>query len=67
MTQCRKSMCPVSTYRLQMHKGFTFADAAAIAPYLYGSSASRTSYSSPYLQAAHQTACTAMMSWTISG
>jgi (1->4)-alpha-D-glucan 1-alpha-D-glucosylmutase len=27
-------MTPRSTYRLQFHKGFTFADAAALAPYL---------------------------------
>jgi (1->4)-alpha-D-glucan 1-alpha-D-glucosylmutase len=27
-------MTPLATYRLQFHKGFTFADAAALAPYL---------------------------------
>ena len=41
---------PVSTYRLQLHKGFTFADASAIAPYLYALGVSHV-YSSPYLQA----------------
>jgi maltooligosyltrehalose synthase len=42
---------PVSTYRLQLHKGFTFQDAAAIAPYLWELGISHV-YSSPYLQAA---------------
>ncbi len=42
---------PTSTYRLQLHKGFTFADAAAIAGYLYDLGVSHV-YSSPYLQAA---------------
>ena len=42
---------PVSTYRLQLHKGFTFEDAAAIAGYLYELGVSHV-YSSPYLQAA---------------
>ena len=42
---------PASTYRLQLHKGFTFDDAAAIAPYLYALGISHV-YSSPYLQAA---------------
>ncbi len=42
---------PVSTYRLQLHKGFTFEDAAAIAPYLWELGISHV-YSSPYLQAA---------------
>ncbi len=27
-------MIPRATYRMQFHKGFTFADAAALAPYL---------------------------------
>ncbi|GAC1355510.1 MAG: malto-oligosyltrehalose synthase [Acidobacteriaceae bacterium] len=42
---------PSSTYRLQLHKGFTFDDAAAIAQYLYDLGVSHV-YSSPYLQAA---------------
>ncbi len=42
---------PTSTYRLQLHKGFTFDDAAAIAQYLYDLGVSHV-YSSPYLQAA---------------
>jgi len=42
---------PNSTYRLQLHKGFTFSDAAAIAPYLWDLGISHV-YSSPYLQAA---------------
>ena len=42
---------PISTYRLQLHKGFTFDDAASIAPYLWALGVSHI-YSSPYLQAA---------------
>jgi (1->4)-alpha-D-glucan 1-alpha-D-glucosylmutase len=42
---------PTSTYRLQLHKGFTFDDAAAIAEYLCDLGISHV-YSSPYLQAA---------------
>ncbi len=42
---------PASTYRLQLHESFTFADAAAIAPYLSALGISHV-YSSPYLQAA---------------
>ena len=42
---------PVSTYRLQLHRGFTFDDAAAIAKYLYDLGVSHV-YCSPYLQAA---------------
>src|ERR1039458_5252586 len=42
---------PRSTYRLQLHKGFTFYDAAAIAPSLRGLGVSHV-YCSPYLQAA---------------
>ena len=42
---------PVSTYRLQLHKGFTFDDASAIAPYLHELGVTHV-YSSPYLQAA---------------
>ena len=46
-----KLQVPVSTYRLQLHKGFTFDDASAIAQYLYDLGISHV-YSSPYLQAA---------------
>jgi (1->4)-alpha-D-glucan 1-alpha-D-glucosylmutase len=42
---------PGSTYRLQLHKGFTFEDAAAIADYLSSLGVTHV-YSSPYLQAA---------------
>ena len=42
---------PASTYRLQLHKGFTFDDAAATADYLHALGVSHV-YSSPYLQAA---------------
>ena len=42
---------PSATYRLQLHKGFTFDDAAAIADYLRALGVSHV-YSSPYLQAA---------------
>ena len=42
---------PGSTYRLQLHKGFTFDDAAAIADYLKALGITHV-YSSPYLQAA---------------
>ena len=42
---------PQSTYRLQLHKGFTFDDASEIAGYLYDLGISHV-YSSPYLQAA---------------
>src|SRR5579875_4187195 len=45
------SQIPVSTYRLQLHKGFTFDDASAIARYLCDLGISHV-YSSPYLQAA---------------
>jgi (1->4)-alpha-D-glucan 1-alpha-D-glucosylmutase len=46
-----KVKVPASTYRLQLHKGFTFDDASAIAPYLSELGISHV-YSSPYLQAA---------------
>jgi (1->4)-alpha-D-glucan 1-alpha-D-glucosylmutase len=46
-----KFKVPVSTYRLQLHKNFTFKDASAIAQYLYDLGVSHV-YSSPYLQAA---------------
>ena len=42
---------PTSTYRMQLHKGFTFDDAAAVADYLWDLGVSHL-YSSPYLQAA---------------
>src|SRR5664280_3251020 len=42
---------PTSTYRLQLHKGFNFDDAASVAGYLCDLGISHV-YSSPYLQAA---------------
>lgn len=42
---------PTSTYRLQLHKEFTFDDAAAVADYLCALGVSHI-YCSPYLQAA---------------
>lgn len=42
---------PISSYRLQLHKEFTFDDAAAIADYLRELGVSHV-YCSPYLQAA---------------
>ncbi len=42
---------PSATYRLQLHKGFTFDDAAAVADYIRELGVSHV-YSSPYLQAA---------------
>jgi len=42
---------PTATYRLQLHKGFTFDDAAEIAGYLHALGISHI-YCSPYLQAA---------------
>lgn len=45
------SRIPLGTYRLQLHSGFTFDDAAAIADYLEALGISHV-YSSPYLQAA---------------
>jgi (1->4)-alpha-D-glucan 1-alpha-D-glucosylmutase len=44
-------MVPSSTYRLQLHRGFTFDDASAIAEYLKQLGVSHV-YCSPYLQAA---------------
>src|SRR5215472_11079646 len=41
---------PRATYRLQFHKGFGFADAAALAPYLARLGISHV-YASPYLKA----------------
>ena len=34
MSELRPSRIPVSTYRLQFHRGFTFQDARALVPYL---------------------------------
>ena len=42
---------PLSTYRLQLHKGFSFDDAAKAAEYLKELGVSHV-YCSPYLQAA---------------
>jgi len=42
---------PVSTYRVQLHAGFGFRDAAAVVPYLADLGVSHL-YCSPYLQAA---------------
>ncbi|MFP5250113.1 MAG: malto-oligosyltrehalose synthase, partial [Acidobacteriota bacterium] len=42
---------PLSTYRLQLHAGFTFADARGVAEYLQRLGVSHV-YCSPYLQAA---------------
>ncbi|MDZ7642473.1 MAG: malto-oligosyltrehalose synthase [Desulfurivibrio sp.] len=42
---------PVATYRLQLHPGFGFADAAEVVPYLAELGVSHL-YTSPYLQAA---------------
>jgi len=44
-------LVPGSTYRLQLHKNFTFDDASAIADYLKSLGITHV-YSSPYLQAA---------------
>src|ERR1700752_1816205 len=41
----------IATYRVQLHAGFTFGDAAAVAPYLADLGVSHL-YCSPYLQAA---------------
>src|SRR3954467_5462094 len=41
---------PVSTYRLQFHKDFTFRDATAIVPYLHDLGVTHV-YASPYLKA----------------
>lgn len=43
-------MTPRATYRLQFSRGFTFADAAALAPYLAGLGVSHL-YASPWLKA----------------
>ena len=41
---------PQATYRLQLHRDFTFDEASVVAPYLYDLGISHV-YSSPYLQA----------------
>ncbi len=41
---------PVSTYRLQFNRAFTFRDAAALVPYLHELGITDT-YASPYLRA----------------
>jgi (1->4)-alpha-D-glucan 1-alpha-D-glucosylmutase len=46
-----RRVVPTSTYRLQLHKGFNFDDAARVADYLASLGISHI-YSSPYLQAA---------------
>ena len=43
---------PSSTYRLQLHPGFTLDDASGVADYLSGLGLTHV-YASPYLQAAH--------------
>ena len=47
----RRRSVPESTYRIQLHAGFTFRDAAAIVPYL-GRLGITDCYASPYLKAA---------------
>ena len=44
-------VAPVSTYRVQLHAGFSFDDAAAVVPYLRDLGVTHL-YCSPYLQAA---------------
>jgi len=46
-----QSALPLSTYRLQLHAGFTFDDAARVTDYLRDLGISHV-YCSPYLQAA---------------
>src|SRR3954454_9107855 len=46
----RPRRLPEATYRLQFHAGFTFRDAAALAPYLRDLGVTHC-YASPYLQA----------------
>ena len=47
----KQRVSPVSTYRLQLHRSFTFDDAACVAGYLKALGISHV-YCSPYLQAA---------------
>ncbi|HEX4155373.1 MAG TPA: malto-oligosyltrehalose synthase [Acidobacteriaceae bacterium] len=51
MDQVLMLRVPGATYRIQLHKGFTFEDAAGIADYLKKLGITHV-YSSPYLQAA---------------
>ena len=46
----RERGVPVSTYRLQFHRGFRFADAQALVPYL-ATLGVTACYASPYLKA----------------
>src|SRR6185369_16847983 len=46
----RRQVRPVATYRLQLHRGFTFQDATEIVPYLADLGISHV-YCSPYLKA----------------
>src|SRR5512143_141803 len=50
MTDTGLRRIPVSTYRLQFHRGFTFQDARALVPYL-SELGITDCYSSPYLKA----------------
>lgn len=50
MTDTGLRRVPVSTYRLQFHRGFTFQDARALVPYL-SELGITDCYSSPYLKA----------------
>ncbi len=47
---CGPKRVPVATYRLQLHKGFRFADATALVPYLAQLGVSHL-YASPFLKA----------------
>src|SRR5436190_563160 len=46
----QRQLRPVATYRLQLHRGFTLHDAAAVVPYLHELGISHV-YCSPYLRA----------------
>jgi (1->4)-alpha-D-glucan 1-alpha-D-glucosylmutase len=46
----QRQVRPIATYRLQLHRGFTLHDAAAIVPYLHDLGISHV-YCSPYLRA----------------
>ncbi|MDE2571764.1 MAG: 4-alpha-glucanotransferase, partial [bacterium] len=46
----RPATVPISTYRLQFHRGFTFRDAARLVPYLHALGITHI-YASPYLKA----------------
>lgn len=52
MTDTGLRRVPVSTYRLQFHRGFTFQDARALVPYL-SELGITDCYSSPYLKASY--------------